>query len=70
MTTTDIVSDLKFGNRATVSKWSRKCRETAVQMCFAHSEPIGGPGKIVEIDESKFGKSIFISTFPCNIICY
>ncbi len=56
MTSVDIVSDLKFGNRATVSKWSRKCREVAFQMCHVLSEPIGKPGIIVEIDESKFGK--------------
>lgn len=56
MTSQQIMIDLQFGNKATVPKWARKCREVAVQMCFGLSEPIGGPGVIVEIDESKFGK--------------
>jgi len=31
-------------------------REVCSVILQEHSEPIGGPGKIVEIDESKFGK--------------
>ena len=38
----------------TLVDWSS---EVAVDAVFKHSEKIGGPGKIVEIDESKFGKS-------------
>ena len=35
----------------------KKCHEIAVQMCIVLSEPIGGLGVVVEIDESMFGKS-------------
>jgi hypothetical protein len=48
---------LKIGNNATVPLWTKKCREIAVQMCIVLSEPIGGLGMVVEIDESMFGKS-------------
>ena len=35
------------------------CREVCVVILEQQSEPIGGPGCIVEIDESKFGKRKF-----------
>ena len=41
----------------TLVDWSSYCREVAIDAVFKHSEKIGGPVKIVEIDESKFGKS-------------
>lgn len=40
----------------TVVDWGSFCREVAIDVVFEHSEPIGGPGIVVEIDESKFGK--------------
>lgn len=36
--------------------WNRVCQEIAKQFFFSNSKKIGGKGKIVEIDESKFGK--------------
>ena len=51
------MEDMDFGNNATVPRWARRCRDISVMLCFGLSEPIGGPGKIVEIDESMFGKS-------------
>lgn len=30
--------------------------QVCIEWCFQHSEKIGGPGKVVEIDESKIGR--------------
>ena len=40
----------------TVIDFYNFCREVCVVLLEKHSEKIGGPGKIVEVDESKFGK--------------
>ena len=39
--------------------WANFCREVAEDIVINNSEKIGGRGIIVEIDESKFGKSNF-----------
>ena len=41
----------------TAVDWASFCREVAIDVVIEHSEQIGGPGIVVEIDESKFGKS-------------
>jgi hypothetical protein len=41
----------------TVVDWSSFCRDVAIEVVFNNSEPIGGPDKEVEIDESKLGNS-------------
>ncbi|KAJ8975992.1 hypothetical protein NQ317_006289 [Molorchus minor] len=47
---------LKMSTR-TVVDWSNFCREVCIEWCFTHSnDKIGGPGKIVEIDEAKVGR--------------
>ena len=46
-------------SKVTVTDWSSFCREVCVEACVAGSERLGGVGKIVEIDESKFGKRKF-----------
>ena len=44
-------------SRETVCDYKRYCREICVNIVLDESQQfIGGPGKIVEIDESKFGK--------------
>ncbi|KAL0879263.1 hypothetical protein ABMA27_003043 [Loxostege sticticalis] len=46
-------------NRATINDWFNYCRESIVIYQMDKNEcvgKIGGPGKIVQIDESKFGK--------------
>jgi hypothetical protein len=40
----------------TVSDWFQFCREILLDFVERKSEKIGGEGKVVEIDESKFGK--------------
>lgn len=44
-----------FTNK-TMCDWASFCREVAIDEVMKKSEQIGGPGIIVEIDESKFGK--------------
>ena len=39
--------------------WFSFCREVVNFYCIEHSEQIGGPDKVVEIDEAKFGKHKF-----------
>ena len=41
----------------TVVDWYNFCREVCIVKCLNQNQTIGGPKKIVEIDESKFGKS-------------
>ena len=40
----------------TIVDWCCFCREVCIVYEADHFERIGGPGHIVEIDESKFGK--------------
>ena len=44
-----------FNSHAVVD-WASFCREIAIDQVIFNPEKIGGPGIIVEIDESKFGK--------------
>ena len=41
---------------STVGDWASFCREVVFNGFITCVEKLGGPGKIVEIDESKFGK--------------
>lgn len=40
----------------TAVDWASFCREVVLDSFIINKEKLGGPGKIVEIDESKFGK--------------
>ena len=48
--------ELKIGSNHTLVDWYNFAREVCVEILLNRSEQIGGPGKHVEIDESKFGK--------------
>ncbi|KAJ8980947.1 hypothetical protein NQ317_001210, partial [Molorchus minor] len=51
-----IARELKISTR-TVVDWSNFCREVCIEWCSTHSnDKIGGPGKIIEIDEAKEGR--------------
>ncbi|GFX86942.1 mitotic-spindle organizing protein 2A [Trichonephila clavipes] len=50
-----VVNDLKI-NKNTVVDWYMFCREVCMVACVNESAKLGGEGKIVEIDESLFGK--------------
>ena len=43
-------------SHSTVVDWSSFCREVCLDWVFENRRQIGGPGTIVEIDESKFGR--------------
>ena len=48
-------SELKISDKG-ICDWASFCREVLLEWCLKRNEQIGGAGKIVEIDESKFGK--------------
>lgn len=48
--------ELKIGSGHTAVDWYNFAREICVEILGKNSEKIGGPGEVVEIDESKFGK--------------
>ena len=48
--------ELKINCEETVVDWYNLCREVYSEVLEKENAKIGGPGKIVEIDESKFGK--------------
>ena len=52
----DIVIHELHISHTTIVDFYNFCREVCSVVLERYSEPIGGPGKIVEIDESKFGK--------------
>ena len=51
--------ELRIGSDHTLVDWYNFAREICITVLEAGSEVIGGPGCIVEIDESKFGKRKF-----------
>ena len=51
----DLIEEYSFSS-ATVADWRQYIREVLVDYIELNSEKLGGPGKIVELDESKFGK--------------
>ncbi|KFM67316.1 hypothetical protein X975_04923, partial [Stegodyphus mimosarum] len=53
--TSKIIKEYGFGSN-TMASWSQCIRETILEYIEMNSQMIGGPGKTVEIDESKFGK--------------
>ena len=48
--------ELRINCEETIVDWYNLCREVCSEVLEKDSAKIGGPGKIVEIDESKFGK--------------
>ncbi|KAJ1526458.1 hypothetical protein ONE63_009591 [Megalurothrips usitatus] len=50
-----IMTELQI-DRKTYTRWAKFCSSVCILWCKAQSTPLGGPNKIVEIDEAKFGK--------------
>ena len=46
--------ELDIGGKQTVTDWNQFCRVVAVQYFLNHPQRLGGPGMIVEINESLF----------------
>ncbi|GFT37411.1 hypothetical protein TNCV_4492281 [Trichonephila clavipes] len=59
------VKDVRL-NKNTVVDWYMFCREVCVVEGLKESEPLGGEGKIVEIDESMFGKMNQLASLDKN----
>lgn len=53
---TVISQQLHITGHCTLIDWAHFCREVCVKEMLENRQPIGGEGKTVEIDESKFGK--------------
>ena len=51
-----VVHELKINCAETVVDWYNLCREVCSEVIGNENVKVGGPGKVVEIDESKFGK--------------
>lgn len=51
-----IGNECEINSPHTLTSWSSFCREILFDKMNKNKTPIGGPGKIVEIDESEFGK--------------
>lgn len=51
-----IARELRIGSEHTLVDWKNFAREVCLDILEKDSECIGGVGKVVEIDESKFGK--------------
>lgn len=51
-----VVRELKINCAETVVDWYNLCREVCSEVIGSENVKVGGPGKVVEIDESKFGK--------------
>lgn len=51
----DIAHELGISERTCVN-WASYCREVCLRAFTQSPVKLGGPGKIVEIDESKFGR--------------
>ena len=54
-THSEVMHELKLSKK-TVTEWFMFCREACIYAVMDKSQPIGGNGVEVEIDESKFGK--------------
>ncbi|KAI6648713.1 hypothetical protein LOD99_7939 [Oopsacas minuta] len=53
--TTETFEENLGWSRSTITGWKNYMRDLCVTRYLSYPEPIGGPGEIVEIDESKFG---------------
>ena len=50
-----VEEELKIGSCSTLVDWYNFAREVCLKIAIDDKEQIGGPGIVVEIDESKFG---------------
>ena len=51
-----VMNELRIGSKHTIVDWFNFAREVCIEILVRENVQVGGPGKRVEIDESKFGK--------------
>ena len=51
-----IMEELDIGSNGTVVDWNQYCRDVAVTYFVNHPVQLGGPNRIVEIDEALFAR--------------
>ena len=51
-----LMRELEIGGQHTIVDWNQYCRDVCVEYFTRHADQIGGPGAIVEIDESLFAR--------------
>ena len=51
-----VLRELRIGSEHTIADWYNFAREVCIAIIKTENEQIGGVGKEIEIDESKFGK--------------
>ena len=51
-----IMKWVDISSKSTIVDWCNFCRELCAVFMAEHSQKIGGPGTVVEVDEAKFGK--------------
>ena len=51
-----VMEELDIGSNKTITDWNQFCRDIAVNYFANHPVQLGGPGRIVEIDESLFAQ--------------
>ena len=51
-----LMRELEIGSSHTIVDWKQFCRDVCVAYFLNHPQQIGGPGRVVEIDESLFSK--------------
>ena len=65
-----IMRECCMGSCSTIVDWCSFAREVCATILEVESQPIGGVGKIVEIDESKFGKGSTIEVGELMVYGY
>jgi transposase-like protein len=51
-----IRNEIRIKSQKTLVDWGSFCREVCFDLMVENGKPMGGPGRTVEIDESKFGR--------------
>ena len=51
-----IMKELEIGSAHSIVDWKQFCRDVCVDYFLNHPEQLGGPGRVVEIDESLFSR--------------
>ena len=50
------MNEVRIGSKHTIVDWFNFAREVCIEILVRENVQVGGPGEILELDESKFGK--------------